>query len=639
MIAVGGYVPCVASDGDLDQASTDCAAGTGTGGATGTDGTTGTGGTGDTASRAELLRLRAVADTGLTNRPDETMERLAGLVTRLLGAKVGLVTLVDDVRQFFPGQSGLDRPWEDERQTPLAYSLSKLVVDTGEMVQIDAAGADEALAHHSAHAVLGVGSYLGAPLVDADGRILGSLCAIEPRERRWTTEERQILSDLAFGASSELRARIAVNLANQARAAAEQAGDRVQLMADVSTALISVMDPERAIRRMLDILVERFAIWAVVFMRADDGNAARMLVRHHRRDLDDLLATLATDSGRRLHQMHRVRAVFEGTSPAMNLTAAEAAGAAHVAESTELGDILRQLGLGPAIVVPIRRTNRTLGVMALVGHPDRADYDDIDLTLAGDLARRAAMAFDHARIYAHEKRIAFELQHALLPELLAIEGIESGAVYTSAAQGVEVGGDWYDLIDRPDGSVILTIGDVTGHNISAAAAMGRVAVALRAVALSGAPPAEILDRVATIAPGFLGDLFATCAVVGLRRGADRWTMEIANAGHLPPLVLSRAGVATFVPVDNDPLLGTTGAVRAPRTTNAMSISPGDTVILYTDGLIEQRQEGIDAALERLRLAAERLPADLAIDEFCPRLVELLEPDGRDDVAVIAVRPL
>ncbi|MEO5899333.1 MAG: SpoIIE family protein phosphatase [Ilumatobacteraceae bacterium] len=615
----------MASDGDLDQPITDRSTGT-----TGMD---------EGPSLAELLRLEAVANTGLTNQPDATMERLAAFVTRLLGAKIGLVSLVDDVRQFFPGQSGLDRPWDDERQTPLSHSLCKLVVETGEMVQIDAAGANEALAHHAAHTVLGVESYLGAPLVDADGRILGSLCAIETHERRWTSEERQILSDLAFGASSELRARIAVSLANEARAAAEQAGERVQLMADVSTALISVMDPERAIRRMLDILVDRFASWAIVFMRADDENAARMLVRHHRRDLDDLLTDLAENSGLRLQQMQRVRAVFEGTSPAMNLSAAEARGATHVAESTDLGEILRELGLGPTIVVPIRRTNRTLGVMALIGHPDRADYDDIDLTLAGDLARRAAMAFDHARIHAREKRIAFELQHALLPELPEIEGINSGAVYRPAAQDVEVGGDWYDLIDRPDGSVILTIGDVTGHNISAAAAMGRVQVALRAVALSGAPPAEILDRVATIAPGFLGDLFATCAIVGMRRDAEGWTMEIANAGHLPPLVLSRNGVATFVPVCNDPLLGTTGTHRAPRTTNAMPIAPGDTVILYTDGLIEQRREGIDAALERLRLAAERLPADLAIDDLCPRLVELLEPDGRDDVAVIAVRPL
>jgi serine phosphatase RsbU (regulator of sigma subunit) len=599
--------------------------------------------TADLASADERLRLDAVANTGLTNRADETMERLAGLVTRLLGAKIGLVSLVDDVRQFFPGQVGLGRPWDDERQTPLSQSLCKLVVESGEMVQIDAAGADADLTMHGAHTVLGVESYLGAPLVDADGRVLGSLCAIEPSERRWTSDERQILSDLAFGASSELRARIAVNRANEARAAAEQAQERVQLMADVSTALISVLDPERAMRRVLDILVDQFASWAVVFLRADDEHSERMLVRHHRRDLDDLLIDLAAGGTRRLQQMTRLRAVFDGTSPALNLTAAQTAGADHVARSTELGDLLRRLGLGPTMVVPIRRTNRTLGVMALIGHPDRSDYDDMDLTLTSDLARRAAMAFDHARIFAREKRIAFELQHALLPDLPVIEGINSGAVYRPAAQGVEVGGDWYDLIDRPDGSVIITVGDVTGHNISAAAAMGRVQVALRSVAMSGAPPAEILDRVAAIAPGFLGDLYATCAVVGLRRndddGAVSWAMEIANAGHLPPLIVSRTGSARFAPVRPDPLLGATGRDRAARTAHATSIAAGDTVILYTDGLIEHRREGIDAALERLRIAAERLPPGLAIDDLCPRLVELLGPDGRDDVAVIAVRPL
>ena len=228
-----------------------------------------------------------MARTGLANQADETMDRLAALVARILGSAVGLVSLVDDVRQFFPGQVGLPSPWSEVRETPLSQSLCRMVVDTGVVVQIDGVETDARTSRHQARTVCGVESYLGAPLADVDGRVLGSLCAIERTARAWTTDECQILADLAFGAASALRARIAVSEAEIAKAIAdlakseaeaaksiadlakseaeaaksiaEIAQKRVQLMADVSNALISTMDPEWSIRWMLDTLVAEYA--------------------------------------------------------------------------------------------------------------------------------------------------------------------------------------------------------------------------------------------------------------------------------------------------------------------------------------------------------------------------------------------
>ena len=259
--------------------------------------------------REETLRLKAIALTGLSNQADETMDRLAGLVARILGSPVALVSLVDGVRQFFPGQVGLTPPWSEARETPLSQSLCQMVVDTGVVVQIDDVETDPRTLLHQAQTVFGVRSYLGTPLVDVDGRVLGSLCAIEATARAWTVDECQTLADLAFGAASALRARIAVSEAEiaksiadlakaeavaakdiadhakseaaAAKAVADIAHKRVQLMSDVSSALISTMDPEWSVRRMLDTLVTDYAGWVMVFIRADCESEERLFVRHH----------------------------------------------------------------------------------------------------------------------------------------------------------------------------------------------------------------------------------------------------------------------------------------------------------------------------------------------------------------------
>ena len=593
------------------------------------------------------------------------MDRLAGLVARILGSPVALVSLVDDVRQFFPGQIGLTPPWSEVRETPLSQSLCQLVVGAGVVVQIDDVETDPRTLLHQAQTVFGVRSYLGTPLVDVDGRVLGSLCAIETTVRAWTVDECQTLADLAFGAASALRARIAVSeaeiaksiadLAKTEAAAAKEIADgakseaaaakaiadiaqkRVQLMADVSSALISTMDPEWSVRRMLDTLVAEYAGWAMVFICADGESEERLFVRHHSSDINEALVALSADDSRQLRDMSWIREVIGGDAPHLLLTAVAACDAVML-ESGSNAELLLKLGIGSAIAVPMTRAGDAIGALVLIGDPGQPDFDDVDLLLAGDLARRAAMVFDHARLFIREKRVASELQHSLLPDLPDVDQLDIGAVYTAAAVGIEVGGDWYDLVPVGDGSFVASVGDVTGHSIRAAAAMGRLQVVLRIFAASSSGPGEMLDQAEDEAPALLADLLATCAIVRLDpQPSGAWTATFANAGHLPPLLIDADGNASLIQLMNDPLLGLTHGHRRKHTETTITMTVGSTLVLYTDGLIERRNENIDISLERLRATASMSTNGVTMKRFCHDLVQRAGPSGMDDVAVIAIR--
>ena len=397
------------------------------------------------------------------------------------------------------------------------------------------------------------------------------------------------------------------------------------------------MDPDWSIRRMLDALVAEYVGWAMVFIRADGESGERLFVRHHSSDMNDVLTALSADGSGRLRDMGLTRQVMDGDHTHAMLTAAEARDAV-MAGADSSSDLLFKLGIGPAIAVPMTRASGAIGALVLIGDPARPDFDAVDLLLAGDLARRAAMVFDHARLFIREKRVASELQHSLLPALPDVEQLDVGAVYTAASDGIEVGGDWYDLVDVGDGSFVASVGDVTGHNIRAAAAMGRLQVVLRIFAASSNGPGEMLDRAANKAPAVLADLLATCAIVRLDpRPGSAWAATFANAGHLPPLLIDADGNALFVQLMNDPLLGLTNRPRRPHTETTITITARSTLVLYTDGLVERRGENIDVALERLRIAASMSTHGVTMKRFCHDLVHRVAPSGMDDVAIIAIR--
>jgi PAS domain S-box-containing protein len=276
------------------------------------------------------------------------------------------------------------------------------------------------------------------------------------------------------------------------------------------------------------------------------------------------------------------------------------------------------------------------------GHVGGIFGHGVDVTETVKVRRQLeAMAGRLAQQFAHEHLVAETLQRSLLPkELPRLPGVDVAARFVAGSSEAVVGGDWYDALALPDGRLMLMIGDVEGRGLEAAATMGQARNALRAYALEGAPPAEVLcslDRLMA-ATGEERFVTALCAVLD----ADLGELVYANAGHVPPLLARADGTTTFLdggltaPV-GVPVGVQVGGEAAERFVEArVTIDPGATLLLYTDGLVERRTEGIDDGLARL---AGALAPGAELDELLDRLVALCTDDDRDDVAILAVRML
>jgi GAF domain-containing protein/anti-sigma regulatory factor (Ser/Thr protein kinase) len=308
---------------------------------------------------------------------------------------------------------------------------------------------------------------------------------------------------------------------------------------------------------------------------------------------------------------------------------------AEVEHADIVNPILREKGLHSMLGVPLIVDARAIGVLH-VGTLEYREFTNNDAALLQLVAARAAPAIERARLYGaleREHRGAVVLQRSLLPEGLPdIAGVEVAARYLPARD--LVGGDWYDVIELPRGRVGLAIGDVAGHGVRAAALMGQLRTGLRAYALESHGPGETLKRLDRLMHTIRGQGMATAAYAVVEPESGR--LRYASAGHPPPLIVPASGEARLMEVRPAPPLGTLpyGLYLDVDT----ALAPGDTIVLYTDGLVERRDEPITAGLERMRVAARDAASAYVA---CQRLVErLLDADaGQDDVALVALRSL
>jgi serine phosphatase RsbU (regulator of sigma subunit) len=246
--------------------------------------------------------------------------------------------------------------------------------------------------------------------------------------------------------------------------------------------------------------------------------------------------------------------------------------------------------------------------------------------LAGSLER---IADENRRLYAEQRTIAQTLQHALLPAgLPKIRGIETGARYEAGVEGVDIGGDWYDLIGLDDRRLLLVVGDVSGRGLRAAATMAELRFAIHAYAAQEDPPAVILSKLSRLVNVNTSGQIATilCAMIDV----ERRRVTVTSAGHLPPLMISD-GSGTYIQSEVGVPIGVRPGVR--YTSTAVDAPPSATLLAFTDGLVERRGESIDVGLERLERAAVGEHGDL--DELLDRLISDLRGDGGDDDTAIA----
>lgn len=297
-----------------------------------------------------------------------------------------------------------------------------------------------------------------------------------------------------------------------------------------------------------------------------------------------------------------------------------------------LNPLLREKGLKALLGVPLIAGGAVLGVMH-VGTLGNRVFSDEDVDVLRSAADRAALAI-HGRINERERGLADALQRSLIPTLPAVPGMDLAGRYLPAA-AAKLGGDWYDAFQLPGGKLALAIGDVVGRGFHAAALMGQMRSGLRAYALDGVAPALVLDRLSVLlrqlSPGRSATLLY--AVADPQNG----TVVLSGAGHPPPLMLSDDGNASLVDLAGSVPLG---ATRLPRYEDVeLTLEPGATLVMYTDGMVERPMETLDDGLARLEQATGSFTGD--IEHLCDSIVASMLPDGpaADDAALLVARAL
>lgn len=364
---------------------------------------------------------------------------------------------------------------------------------------------------------------------------------------------------------------------------------------------------------------------------------------HQARGVREVLQSVAS-AGTRLIGATVFAGVLRGRSDPGTYTQNGATGGARqweiVSSSGEIlsaVDALRVVPrFDPAVVrvkIPIiTHAGQTLGAIFFRHHENQRVSRDLHPQIEA-LTRQAAVALENALHYERQRGIAETLQRSLLPAgLPEIPGFAVAARYFPSGGRSEVGGDWYDVISTPSGQLMIAIGDVAGRGIQAAALMGSLRNALRAFTLEGHPPALAAERLNLLIERLHPRQMATllCGVVDL----ETLTFRLINAGHLPPLMIAADGQASYVEGVRGVPLGT--AYSGQYREFAVSVEPGTTLLLYTDGLVEDPKEPVDAGLARLRAVAEQGPREP--EALCDHVLAALMPEGpvHDDLALLVL---
>ncbi|MEX2290606.1 MAG: SpoIIE family protein phosphatase [Mycobacteriales bacterium] len=427
----------------------------------------------------------------------------------------------------------------------------------------------------------------------------------------------------------------------RASAAAEVANARLSLLADASHRLAQSLEPAQVLQRLAEAVLPTLGDFLVVGLAPE---AAGALLQRELPD-DDAVHVVHVAHARTQHRAaldRLVRALPLSTGDPVGLGAVVRTGRAEwlpevpeevlaaVTSDPGLLDALRDLGVGRALTVPLISRGRRLGAV-VVGEPPSGP---VDHALLSDLAARAAVALDNALLYGAELRTGLTLQRSLLPGAVPqLPGIDIAVRYRPGATGAFVGGDWYQGVVVGD-ELVLCMGDVMGHGMRSAARMGQLRAIVATLALEGHGPGGLLGRLAANCDVLLDLELATLLVAAY--SPTRRTLTVASAGHPPPLLAPLDRPPSYVAVVPGPPIGT---LPGSYEEVVLDVPPGATLVLYTDGLVEQRGQGLDTGLEALRRALEdlRLPPEAVADH-------LLESLGRsegaaDDVALLVLSHL
>ncbi|MEU9043226.1 MULTISPECIES: SpoIIE family protein phosphatase [unclassified Kitasatospora] len=284
------------------------------------------------------------------------------------------------------------------------------------------------------------------------------------------------------------------------------------------------------------------------------------------------------------------------------------------------------------LVVPLSARGTVLGILKLLRLPDRAPFDESDAATLKELAVRAALSLDNARLHRAEARVATTLQRSMIPTRPPqIPGVQIAHRYLPGDPKAEVGGDWFDAIQLPGSRVALVVGDVMGHGIHSAAAMGRFRTAMQTLAALDLPPGQLLRHLDNLAHKLGDDHLATC-LYAVYDPINR-TCELASAGHVPPVLVHPDGTGELLEIPAGAPIGVGGV---PFVAKTIDVSDGSMLVLCTDGLVEVRGGDIGAGLAAL--CGNLIDPQQSPEQACDEVLRRLHTDDRkDDVALLVAR--
>jgi serine phosphatase RsbU (regulator of sigma subunit) len=324
------------------------------------------------------------------------------------------------------------------------------------------------------------------------------------------------------------------------------------------------------------------------------------------------------------------------TGKPVRLATVDSAAAVSIAESWLRRPVARLLSGTSMLLLPLATADSELGFFVCTRKPGYRPFDDYDSEIGMEFASRAAIFIDNARQYNRERTTALTLQRSLLPTgLSAPSSVQVRHRYLPGSKLIEVGGDWYESIALPGARAALVVGDVAGHGVRAAVTMGRLRTAIHTLAMLELPPADSLHQLNELMTS-LGERephFATCAYAVY--DAVSGSCEIASAGHLPPLLVRPDGRAEFLDTSPAPPLG---VGETPIESRTFQIEDGSLLVLYTDGLVEDRQRDIDDGLSFLRGVFDGGAGEHSLDDLCrAALAGVYAHQQRDDIAILIAR--
>ncbi|WP_328887083.1 SpoIIE family protein phosphatase [Streptomyces sp. NBC_00316] len=435
-----------------------------------------------------------------------------------------------------------------------------------------------------------------------------------------------------------------VDVTEQHRAAADaaRARRRLALIADASVRMGTTLDLEQTARELAEVCVPEVADLATV-------DLLECVVLGHRTSADTFgparfralavasayptEATRAVDPPGDMAQYDADRMITQTVLTRRPVLRAKVTGhdLRRVARDHQAAALLDTAGVHSYLAVPLIARGEVIGAVGLMRARNPAPFDEDDTVLAGELAARAAVSIDNARLFQSQRHAALTLQRSMLPQRPADRmGLEIAQRYQPAGATSEIGGDWFDVIALTDDKTALVIGDVMGSGIDAAATMGQLRTATRTLTQLDLDPADVLhylDR----ATADVEHTIATCVYAVFDPHSSQ--CRISLAGHLPPVVMRPGHAPELLDLPTGAPLGVGGV---PFHTTCIDLDPGDQLVLYTDGLVETRDQAIDDRLDLLLSLLAGAHRDL--EETCDLLLRALRrPGDPDDVALLIAR--